>query len=157
MPSLNRRTAREVVMIALYAIELSNDSVEHVLESIIRKRLSGDEKLLEFAEKLFLRTVRDRKALDEIIGQFVQNWDVRRIAIIDRCVMRMALSEMTGWEDIPTKVTINEAIEIVKKFSTGKSNKFVNGILDSATKKMVQDGKIVKSGTGLIEDSLPKS
>ncbi len=157
MSSLNRRTAREVVMIGLYAIELSNDSVEHVLESIIHKRLTGDAKLRDFSESLFLRTVRDRKELDAIIGDFVKNWDVKRIATIDRCVMRMALSEMMGWDDIPTKVSINEAIEIVKKFSTEKSGQFVNGILDSASKKLVEEGKISKSGPGLIEETFPRN
>lgn len=153
---LNRRTARETVMTALYALELSNDSLEHIIETVLKKRLSSDEQLLDFAEKLFLRTVRDKKQLDEIISGFVTNWDIKRIASIDRCVLRMGLAEMMTFEDIPTKVSINEAIDVVKKFSTHKSGNFVNGILDSASKKLIEEGKIKKQGSGLIDKTLPR-
>lgn len=153
---LNRRTARETVMIALFALELSDNSLDHIIETVIKKRLSADLELLKFAEKLFLRTVRDKNELDEIIGGFVTNWDIKRIATIDRCVLRMGLTEMMTFEDIPTKVSINEAIDVVKKFSTHKSGNFVNGILDPASKKLIEEGKIVKQGTGLIDKTLPK-
>lgn len=152
---LNRRTAREVVMKALYACELSHDSIEHLLETIVRKQLKEDKELLQFAETLFIRSVRDTKALDEIITEFVQNWDINRIAVIDRCTMRMALTELMAFPEIPKKVTINEAIDIVKRYSTPRSGRFINGILDSAAKKLTEDGKIIKKGTGLLDQSVP--
>lgn len=144
-------------MMALYAAELSNETLEHILETVIKPRLQDDTKLREFANALFLKTVRDSSELDEIVSEFVTNWDVKRIATIDRCVLRLALTEMMTFEDIPTKVTINEAIEIVKKYSTSKSGKFVNGILDAASKKLTEQGKIIKKGSGLITKSLPRS
>ncbi|MCH8566974.1 MAG: transcription antitermination factor NusB [Balneolales bacterium] len=154
--SLNRRTARETVMIALYAIELSDDRVELVLSQQIHSKLKGDAKLLDFAEKLFLTTISEKKKADELISEFVKNWDVKRIAIIDRCTLRMCITEMLHFEDIPVKVTINEGIEIVKKFSTHKSGQFINGILDSVSKKLEADGLLRKSGAGLIQQSMPK-
>lgn len=144
-------------MIALYAAELSNESLEHILETVINPRLQDDTGLREFATSLFLKTVRDRNEIDEIVKEFVTNWDIKRIAIIDRCVLRLAVMEMMAFEDIPTKVTINEAIEIVKKYSTAKSGKFVNGILDAAQKKLSEQGKINKKGAGLITKTMPRS
>ena len=154
--SLNRRKARETAMMALYAAELSNDNLEHILETIINPRLKEDGDLLDFATSLFLKTVRDRTELDEIVKEFVTNWDIKRIATIDRCVLRLAVAEMIAFEDIPTKVTINEAIDIVKKYSTSKSGKFVNGILDAASKKLTEQGKITKKGPGLITKTMPR-
>jgi N utilization substance protein B len=151
---LNRRTAREVVMKALYAGELSKDSIEHLLETIVRKQLKEDKELLQFAEKLFIRSVRDTKELDSIITEFAQNWDIKRIAVIDRCTMRMALTELMAFPEIPKKVTINEAIDIVKRYSTPKSGRFINGILDSAANKLSEEGRIVKKGTGLLNESV---
>lgn len=154
--SLNRRKAREAAMMALYAAELSNETLEHILETVINPRLKDDADLLNFATSLFLKTVRDRNELDEIVKEFVTNWDIKRIAIIDRCVLRLAVAEMMAFEDIPTKVTINEAIEIVKKFSTSKSGKFINGILDAVAKKLTEQGKIIKKGPGLITKTMSR-
>ncbi|AXJ01420.1 NusB antitermination factor [Cyclonatronum proteinivorum] len=154
--TLNRRKARETAMMALYAAELSNDSLEHILETVIHPKMKADEELNEFSTALFLKTIRDREELDAIVGEFVTNWDIKRIATIDRCVLRLAITEMMAFEEIPTKVTINEAIEIVKKYSTAKSGKFINGILDAASKKLGEQGKIVKTGSGLITKTLPR-
>ena len=148
---LNRRTSREIVMKALYALEISNDSLEHILETIIKPVLKKEKKLLEFSESLFLKTVRDTKVLDEIIIKYLDNWDFKRVAIIDKSILRMALCELTNYEDIPTKVTINEAIEIAKLYSTDQSGRFINGILDAATEEMKKSGEIKKTGAGLID------
>lgn len=149
---LNRRTAREVVVKALYALELSHDSLEHIIDTIIRPALKKETRLIDFAEHLFLKTVRDSKLLDEMIAGFADNWDIKRIALVDKMVLRLALSEMMHFQDIPVKVTINEAIEIAKKYSTPKSGKFINGILDAAAAKLGEDGKIVKTGIGLMDN-----
>ncbi len=148
---LSRRTARESVMKALYALELSEDSLEHILETLIKPKLQKDAKLLAFAESLFLKSVRDTKKLDEIITKYLDNWDFKRVAVIDKCILRMALCELMNYPDIPTKVTINEAIEIGKLFSTEQSGRFINGILDAATADLKKSGDIKKSGVGLID------
>lgn len=106
-----------------------------------------------FAEKLFLRTQRNLKELDAIIEDQISNWDMERLALIDRQILRIALCELLYFEDIPTKVSINEAIEIAKHYSTSKSGKFINGILDAAYNKLNEEGRIEKSGRGLVDNS----
>jgi N utilization substance protein B len=76
--------------------------------------------------------------------------------MVDRMVLQMALCELLFFENIPTKVSINEAIELVKKFSTAKSGKFVNGILDASLNELNSNGKIKKTGRGLIDKSFNK-
>jgi N utilization substance protein B len=152
----NRRTAREVAMKALYALDLSHDSLEHVIDTVIRPVLKKDQKLFDFAESLFIKAVRDAKEVDEIIVSLTDNWDIKRIALVDKMIMRLAIIEMMQFSDIPTKVTINEAIEIAKSYSTEKSGKFINGILDTAAGKLADEKKIVKTGTGLLEAPLSK-
>ena len=83
-----------------------------------------------FAEPLIRGVLRERDAIDEKIRQTVQNWELHRIAAVDRNILRLALFEMLHRSDIPPVVSINEAVDIAKKFSTEDSGKFVNGILD---------------------------
>jgi N utilization substance protein B len=83
-----------------------------------------------FADPLIRGTLEHRDACDEIIKKHAKNWDLHRIAAVDRNVMRLAIFEMLHREDIPPVVSINEAVDIAKKFSTHDSGKFVNGILD---------------------------
>ena len=102
---------------------------------------------------MFFRTLENRSQFDEIISKHIKNWEIDRLAMIDRMVLQMALCEFMFFEDIPTKVTINEAIELVKKFSTAKSGRFVNGILDASLDDLNNEGKIKKTGRGLIDKS----
>lgn len=145
-------------MKGLYALELSHDSLEHILETVIIPPLRKEETLQEFAETLFLKTVRDTKMADTVISEVADNWDIKRIALVDKMILRMAVCEIIHFEDIPTRVTINEAIEIAKNFSTPKSGTFINGILDAACNKLIQEEKVNKQGIGLLEEPIkPKS
>ena len=81
----------------------------------------------------------------------LKNWDVDRVAIIDMILLKMALSELMIFPTIPTKVTLNEFVEISKMYSTEKSKDFINGILDRLMKKLNKEGKIKKEGRGLLE------
>ncbi len=146
----NRREARERVMQALYAFELGGGEARHVIDTLLRPDLEADRKTFKFAERLFLRTLDLNAEADDIIAQHAQNWDLGRIALIDRLVLHMALCEFVSFEDIPPKVTINEAIEIVKRYSTDKSGQFVNGILDAAVIDLQAAGRLKKSGRGLV-------
>ena len=83
-----------------------------------------------FADPLIRGTLEQRDALDEVIKKHAKNWDLPRIAAVDRNIMRLAIYEMLHRDDIPPVVSINEAVDIAKKFSTEDSGKFVNGILD---------------------------
>lgn len=152
---MNRRKVRETVLQALYAFELSGDTRDVPLKMIVLPQVEAEER--DFAEKLYLRTIERHEELDAEITKRLNNWDLTRLALVDKLVLRMAMAELIEFADIPTKVTINEAIEIAKKYSTGKSGMFVNGILDAACHDMVKDGRVTKTGRGLIDTSARKT
>ena len=105
-----------------------------------------DEEDRRFGESLFADTVSQMEQNNELIDTLVKSdrWDKDRIALMDRIIMCMALTEMQGYESIPTAVTLNEYIELAKNFSTTNSGHFVNGILNSAMRQLRSSGKIVK-------------
>lgn len=121
---INRRHVRETVLQALYALKQSGDSVQYITDSVIKDALGTEKEARRFAEKLFFRTLENEPELDEVIIKHIKNWEIQRLALIDRLILKMALCEFLYFDEIPTKVTINEAIEIAKKFSTGKSGRF---------------------------------
>ena len=141
---------------------------KHVLKSMIVKTFKNIEKedvainpiLLsnnwdedrEFFGKLFEATVNHDKEYEKLIADKSKNWDIDRIAIMDKIILKMALCEMIHFPSIPVKVSINEYIELSKNFSTPKSKKFVNGILDVLSEELKIQGIIKKSGRGLIDN-----
>lgn len=147
---INRRNLREAVLKALYAFLLSNDDASHVIATQIKPE-AKDKEELQFAEKLFLATARNGEEYDTYIDSRIKNWELSRIALVDKIVLRMAICEFITFDDIPTKVTINEAIEVAKKFSTANSGKFVNGVLDGVLEDLRKEGRINKTGLGLVE------
>jgi N utilization substance protein B len=153
---INRRLVRETVLQSIYAYLQSGDTTQHIADTIIKENMDSDKEARRFAEKLFFRTLENDEDLGEIISSHIKNWEIDRLAMIDRIVLKMALCEFLYFEEIPTKVTINEAIEIVKKYSTAKSGRFVNGILDASLLELTNEGKINKKGRGLIERSTGK-
>jgi len=106
----------------------------------------------KFLERLFTDTLNKNEFLEEIIQSKTMNWDVDRIALTDRVILKVALVEMMNSPSIPVKVSINEAIEISKMYSTPKSKQFVNGVLDVLSNELTSSGKIRKSGRGLIDN-----
>lgn len=112
---------------------------------------NGEEDF-KFLERLFMDTIKQNDFLEEIIQSKTMNWDVDRIALTDRVILKIALIEMMNSPSIPVKVTINEAIEISKMYSTPKSKQFVNGVLDVLSNELTSSGKIRKSGRGLIDN-----
>lgn len=103
----------------------------------------------EFIRELFRKTISMDKENEALITDLTKNWDLDRIAKMDVILMKMAITEFQIFETIPTKVTLNEYIEISKFYSTPKSNGFINGILDKAIDRLVKDNKIEKVGRGL--------
>jgi transcription antitermination protein NusB len=97
-----------------------------------------------FAEPLIRGALEHRDAIDEHIKKHVKNWDFNRIAAVDRNIMRLAIFEMLYRDDIPPVVSINEAVDIAKKFSTQDSGKFVNGVLDKIKGELMRPARIVK-------------
>jgi N utilization substance protein B len=97
-----------------------------------------------FAEPLIRGTLERQNELDEQIKKYAKNWDLHRMAVVDRNVLRLAIFEMLYRYDIPPIVSINEAVDIAKKFSTEDSGKFVNGILDKVKSDLMRPARIVK-------------
>ncbi len=132
-----RRKAREVVLQVLYAREIGEELIELVLDDRLSLEEYDDE-LQEFARTLATRVDREREELDRIIAERAVNWDLGRIALIDKLILRMGLCELLHFPDIPGKVCINEAIEMAKKYSSSDAKRFVNGILDSVYQEMAE-------------------
>lgn len=103
-----------------------------------------DAELRLFAEPLIKGVLQHRDAIDEKIKAHAKNWDFHRIAAVDRNIMRLAIFEMLHRDDIPPAVSINEAVDIAKKFSTEDSGKFVNGILDKIRGELMRPSRTVK-------------
>ncbi len=104
----------------------------------------------EFAIKLFKKTLLNQTALTEEISKKTTNWDSDRIASIDLMLLKMGICEIQSFPSIPTKVTINEYLEVSKEYSTPKSSVFINGILDKLVKEYQTEGKLNKIGRGLM-------
>ena len=98
----------------------------------------------EFADPLIRGTLEHRDEADSVIKQHAKNWELHRIAAVDRNVLRLAIYEMLHRDDIPPVVSINEAVDIAKKFSTEGSGKFVNGILDTIKDQLSRSARVVK-------------
>ncbi len=146
---VNRRLARESVLQALYAHTMGGGNRGHVVATIIRPRLKEDGSILQFAERLFAASFETATRADMLIKAHADNWELVRMAILDRLVLRMAICEFLSFEHIPPKVTINEAIDIGKRFSTDGSGQFINGMLDAIVYELQQKGELRKSGRGL--------
>lgn len=106
----------------------------------------------DFFEGIYDSVMKENRFLDEIIADKTTNWDVDRIALTDRVILKVALAEMMTCPSIPMKVSINEAIEISKQYSTPKSKQFINGVLDVLSNELTSKGKVRKSGRGLIDN-----
>ncbi len=130
-----RREAREWALKALYAHELSGNPLELVIQQLLPP--DADDASVQFALDLVKKTLGKLGAIDETIQRHAEKWDLARIAVLDRLILRLSICEILYFNDIPPKVTINEAIEIAKKYSTEKSDKFVNGILDAVLHRQV--------------------
>ena len=113
--------------------------------------LPDEEATIEFGETLLLETTKNDEQLKEVINPLLENWDMERVASIDLIMLKMAVTEFLKFESIPTKVTLNEYVEISKIYSTDKSKEFINGILDKMVKKLQVENKLNKTGRGLLD------
>ena len=126
------------------------EMMSQLVLNYLQKPTAYDLQLIISAEKwsfakTLLTTVIDKKEYAmELIKPKLKNWDAERIALLDMVIMRMGICELLYFETIPTKVTINEYIDLAKDYSTPQSGQFVNGILDNIHKELVTEGKIQK-------------
>jgi N utilization substance protein B len=124
-----RRKAREIVLQSLYEAEFSDLSSEEILENQTDRRSSSSD-TVEYARELLSATLANIETLDGKIALVLKNWEMGRISLVDKNILRFALSEILYFPQVPSKVIINEAIEIAHKYSSQDAGKFVNGILD---------------------------
>ena len=133
-----RRKAREIVLQALYESEFSEAGPDEILVRQIERRApTADTE--DYARALYLETVSRREELDEMIENCLENWDMDRIALVDKNILRFALAEVLFFPEIPSRVIINEAIEIAHRYSSEDAGRFVNGLLDRLIRENRRD------------------
>jgi len=172
----NRRLAREKALQVITTYLISDESLIRSFDHIFYRDFNfgdGDEhyeKILtqaevvevesdtaiiwesddiDFAFSLVEKTIETRELIDEYVTAVAENWELDRIASLDRILIEMAVVELIYFPEIPTKVSINESIEIAKRYSTDKSGNFINGVLDKILEKLESESKINKTGRGL--------
>lgn len=120
----------------------------HELEADVAIQWSDED--VEYARAVIVTAREQLEMSTELIDRHSRNWDLERIALLDRILMRLAVAELIACKDIPVKVTINEVIELAKRYSTDKSGTFINGILDAVVLELQEKGMITKTGRGLV-------
>ncbi len=142
---MTRRTrGREIALQVLYLQEQNTGVASSEIERFIQRRLR-DPRLREFAQALVAGVRVNQERIDELISGVAENWRIDRMAAIDRNILRLGAFEMLFCPDVPTKVAINEALELAKRYSTAQSSRFVNGILD----------RLQGTETALADDAAP--
>ena len=146
---IKRSKEREYALQALFAYEFTGDQWEKQLLLLEEHTNITGTKFVRKHLELYSRY---KDQIDQEIIQKLRNWDFTRLAMVDKIILRMAVIELLYFKDIPPEVSLNEAIELAKKFSTEKSDKFINGILDAVVNELKRDGKIQKTGRGLVSN-----
>ncbi len=128
---MTRRTrGREIALQVLYQADLNPGFAPEEIRRFIERRLLGDTKLCEFTRSLIAGVQAHQRRIDALISEVAENWRIDRMAAIDRNILRLGAYELLYCPDVPAKVAINESLELAKRYSTGQSSRFVNGILD---------------------------
>lgn len=138
---MSRRRAREYALQILFQIDLTDSELNQELKDDFWEGSKEDDDVKEFTESIVRGTTENIACLDDVIRKAAENWQLERMAVIDKNILRIAAYELIYMPDIPPSVTINEAIEISKKYSTEESASFINGILDSISKMPGRDEK----------------
>ena len=125
-----RTRSREIALQMLYMVDVRGPEALDDLDAFLDREAMTEPDIAEFARTLVEGTQEHLTDIDTALTRAAQNWQLRRMAIVDRNILRMAVYEMVHLEEVPAKVSINEAIELGKRFSTAQSGSFINGILD---------------------------
>ena len=147
-----RRQARELAMQALFYIDMQDNVSLHMIESFC-DNFRPPKKVRPFFLKLVNGVLEVRGEIDTLIERYSKNWKIHRMGCVDRNVMRIAVYELLYCEDIPPKVSINEAVDVGKKFGTEESGAFINGIMDSIRDALDSEG-ILKKITTRVDDEV---
>lgn len=129
-----RTLAREYTLKILYQAEMTRRDIPTAAKKFWSEEEPPEKSVAEFTQRLVEGVAAHLSSIDEKISQYAANWQLNRMAVIDRNVLRIGVYELLHTQDIPPKVTINEAVELAKKFGDLESGKFVNGILDKIHK-----------------------
>lgn len=134
-----RTQARELALQILYQEDIAHSGIEEVLQNFWEEKdesFSGndDTEVRQYAERIVRGTLEKLDAIDRMIEKFAEHWEIKRMAYVDRNILRLAVYEMMFMDEIPVKVAINEAVELAKRYGESDSSKFVNGILDKIAK-----------------------
>ncbi len=131
---MRKRThARELALQFLYQLDITKTPADEELKNFWQERREPEE-IERFTNELIEGVVEHLGEIDELLKKHAQNWELKRMAVIDRNIMRLSCFELLFREDIPPKVSLNEAVELAKKYGDIESSKFVNGILDKIHK-----------------------
>jgi N utilization substance protein B len=126
----SRTKARECALQALYQLDTSGGDAKTALDGILAHFEEVDDETTTFASELVRGVQLDRMAIDDVITKSSTNWKIDRMARVDRNILRLAVFELLRRGDVPVRVTLNEAIELGKKYGSEESSSFVNGVLD---------------------------
>ncbi|ANF97528.1 transcription antitermination factor NusB [Paenibacillus bovis] len=150
---MKRRLAREITVQSLYQMEMNEVKAEEAIMILLEEAAADNESEVELSDEAQLKTYvldvingiwANKEAIDQLLVDYLQNWQVSRLSRVDRQILRLAVYEMVFTEGVPAKVAVNEAIELSKHFGTEESGKFVNGVLG----KMIHDLDKLKSQKG---------
>ena len=132
MSRKEKRLARVVALQAIYAYEVAGSSLEQSMGVIIDELGEGPSAEVKlYSDRLICLTIKYKESSDGLIADRLKNWEMKRVSLMDRLILRLGISEMLHEDSVPPKVSIVEGVEIAKLFSTDDSSRFVNGILDS--------------------------
>jgi len=136
-----RTKARENALKILYAVDITGEEPGKCIDAYWKDNEEKDQEVKAFANSLVLGTSNKKREIDKVISECATNWQLKRMAVIDRNILRFATYELLFADDIPPKVTINEAIDIAKRYGDSESGKFVNGVLDKINKDIAKKTK----------------
>ena len=146
---IKRTEEREFAFKMLYASEFNHDPFEvqvNLLDAVSQKKATG------YVKNIVKYYNSSKKEFDSIIEEKLEHWDLSRVAIVDKVILRLAVAEIFYFEEIPPEVSINEAIELAKKYSTAESGKFVNGLLDAIYRSYKQKKRSKNNKEGISAD-----
>jgi len=126
----NRRQARECALEVLYRLDLVGDESENTIAEILLRK-NPSEEAETYLRRLIDAALGNQQEIDTILRKHLTRWRLERLTVLDRAILRLAAAEILYFDDVPPKVSINEAVDIAKKYGDDEAGKFVNGVLDS--------------------------
>jgi N utilization substance protein B len=132
----SRRIEREYAIKVAFAHHFNTESVADICTNLKGTDEHAEEALTEFSVRLATLAVAQYEEIDELIVSRLKDWELKRIPKIDHVILRVAIAELIYFKDVPASIIINEFLELTKMFSSEKSRKFINGVLDSVAKEV---------------------